>query len=121
MLLNSGKGSKAKVGHDLFGLLLLMCCLAFVGPENVEEDGIGMFESRSMVLRKAGKSKIRKTAKTRYIKNPLLSKMIAAYFDPSEEAERQHVGLGRKVCFDFLTWTTLMHIAPVTASSKRTS
>jgi hypothetical protein len=90
-----------KVGHDLSDLLLLMCRLGFVGPENVEEDGIGMFESRSMVLRKAGKSKIRKTAKTKYIKNPLLSKMIAAYFDPSEEAERQHVGLGNKVCFDF--------------------
>ncbi|KIM33115.1 hypothetical protein M408DRAFT_325939 [Serendipita vermifera MAFF 305830] len=68
----------------------------FVGPESVEEDGIGMFESRSMVSRKVGKSKIRKTAKTRYVKNPTLSEMIAPYFDPSEEAERRLVGLGRK-------------------------
>lgn len=71
--------------------------LGFVGLESVEVDGIGMFESRSMAIRTAGKSKIRKTAKTRYTKNPLLSKMIAQYFDPSEEAERQHVGLGRRV------------------------
>ena len=77
--------------------------LGFVGPESVEEDGIGMFESRTMAIRKAGKSKIRKTAKTRYTKNPLLSKMIAPYFDPSEDAERQHVGLGRKVRSAFPT------------------
>ena len=56
-----------------------------------------MFESRSMVSRKPGKSKIRKTAKSKYTKNPLLAKMVAPYFDPSEEAERQHVGLSRKV------------------------
>ena len=69
----------------------------------MEEDCIGMFESRSMISRNAGKAKakILKTAKTRYTKNPLLSKMIAPYFDPSEEAERHHLGLEKKVSDGF--------------------
>lgn len=86
-----------KVPLPMHSDIILTFHLGFIGPESVEEDAIGIFESRIMVSRKVGKSKIRKTAKTKYIKNPLLERMIAPYFDPSEEAERQHVGLGRKV------------------------
>lgn len=72
----------------------------FIGPEIVEQDSLGMFESRSMATRAAAgtkKTKLKKTAKTKYTKNPLLTNMMTIYFDPSEEVERKHVGLGRKV------------------------
>ena len=64
----------------------------------VEEDGLGLFETRSAHMKAGGgRVKVRKTAKTRYTKNPAISAMIAPYFDPSEDAERKLVGLGKEV------------------------
>ncbi|KAG8859000.1 DNA binding protein [Serendipita sp. 411] len=70
----------------------------FVGPEYVQQDGLGMFEQRTMARAKntTAKARIPKTSKTRYTKNPSISTMIDAYFDPSEGMERQHIGLGVK-------------------------
>ena len=71
----------------------------FIGPETIEEDGIGLFETRSLMHTRNGanKARVRKTAKTKYTKNPALVNMYTAYFDPSEEMERKHVGLGKNV------------------------
>lgn len=66
----------------------------------MEQDSLGMFESRSVVTKGGngtGKTKLKKTAKTKYTKSPQFTDMIAIYFDPSEDTERKHVGLGRKV------------------------
>ncbi|KAG8781870.1 DNA binding protein [Serendipita sp. 397] len=70
----------------------------FVGPEYVQQDGLGMFEQRTMTRAKntTTKGRIPKTSKTRYTKNPSISTMIDAYFDPSEGMERKHIGLGVK-------------------------
>ncbi|CCA76704.1 hypothetical protein PIIN_10692 [Serendipita indica DSM 11827] len=69
----------------------------FIGPEMVDEDGLGLFETRSTHMKAGGgRAKVRKTAKTRYTKNPAISTMMAPYFDPSENAERKLVGLGKE-------------------------
>ncbi|KAG8811625.1 DNA binding protein [Serendipita sp. 399] len=70
----------------------------FVGPEYVHEDGLGMLEQRTIGQSKkaTGRTRIPKTSKTQYTKNPAISTMIKTYFDPSEEMERKHVGLGVK-------------------------
>ncbi|KAG8798589.1 DNA binding protein [Serendipita sp. 398] len=70
----------------------------FVGPEYVQQDGLGMFEQRTMTRAKntTTKARIPKTSKTRYTKNPSISTMIDAYFDPSEGMERKHIGLGSR-------------------------
>jgi hypothetical protein len=66
----------------------------FIEPEILD---VNVFEKRSTAPRRGQNGRFAKTAKLRYTKNPSFKNMISSYFDPSEEAERFHVGIGKKV------------------------
>ncbi|CAG8778406.1 4945_t:CDS:1, partial [Acaulospora colombiana] len=68
----------------------------FIQPETLDHEEMNIHEKRSTVRRRGQGGRFAKTTKLRYTKVPSFKTMISSYFDPSEEAERFHVGIGKK-------------------------